>query len=718
MWKWRKNKNTSAPALSAVIALMVLVFAGQASAGANADAMLSLDLIPTGGAGNQRDDGVTTGRVSGQGTTIAIEVFATGVTTPLVGMQIVFDFDSSLLSFVKAENSAFSLSIPGRQGRGTNFASDPPVTLKASGFLARAEFTTLADVTGREFSIGIATLILAENSALSDAFMPTDRIAFNVTSTNFSLSLDADDAPGDQAVASVEVHPDSVVAIQVFGAQIQNITSIRLRFEYDATQVAYESFDSGGSVLPNAQGLSERGSNPTFVEIGIVSLGGRATVNSGLVGAFRFRTTAAFSGSTIRLTRADLYYAGVKTQTETLDERVALLVPAAPSPDFNGDGEVGFPDFLLFAGQFGARRGDGTYEAKYDLDGDGAVGFPDFLIFSRSFGTSPGSGGGGGDSGRPDLIVESPSVSNRTLAPGQSFALRATVRNAGTGSSAVTTMRYYRSSDATIATGDTPVGSDRIARLSASGTRDISINLTAPLRADTYYYGACVVRVSGERETDNNCSDGVRVTVQSSAGATPPPPNNARYWRDRSDSEYQIAWSPSPGATFYRVYFDSAFFFSVSCPGGCELIATVTDSSARHNSGASRIGYWVRACNGAGCSNYVHAERVSASSSGSGGGSDTYTPISGLRVSNGRIQLASFSVENCIPLAGIGGYEVHTSKWQRKSGTSWVDIPGTARTGEVCAYSTTTPGEYRLVGDVSINGVRGRHRSENTFTVN
>ena len=117
---------------------------------------------------------------------------------------------------------------------------------------------------------------------------------------------------GDQAVASVEVHPDSVVAIQVFGAQIQNITGITLRFEYDATQVAYERFDSGGGVLPNVQSFEDRGSNPTFVEIGIGSLGGRATVNSGLVGAFRFRTTAAFSGSTIRLTRADLYYAGVK----------------------------------------------------------------------------------------------------------------------------------------------------------------------------------------------------------------------------------------------------------------------------------------------------------------------------------------------------------------------------------------------------------------------
>ena len=56
------------------------------------------------------------------------------------------------------------------------------------------------------------------------------------------------------------------------------------------------------------------------------------------------------------------------------------------SPDFDGDGMVGFSDFLAFVGLFGSRQGDGRYEAKYDLDSDGAIGFSDFLIFSASFG--------------------------------------------------------------------------------------------------------------------------------------------------------------------------------------------------------------------------------------------------------------------------------------------------------------------------------------------
>ena len=57
---------------------------------------------------------------------------------------------------------------------------------------------------------------------------------------------------------------------------------------------------------------------------------------------------------------------------------------------------VGFSDFLLFVSQFGARQGDGRYEARFDLDSDGAIGFGDFLIFSGDFGkevSTPNSGG-------------------------------------------------------------------------------------------------------------------------------------------------------------------------------------------------------------------------------------------------------------------------------------------------------------------------------------
>ena len=113
----------------------------------------------------------------------------------------------------------------------------------------------------------------------------------------------------------------------------------------------------------------------------------------------------------------------------------------------------------------------------------------------------------------PDLVVESPSVSDSSLNTGQSFTFEATVRNQGGGRSAVTTLRYYRSSDMTISMSDTGVGTDAVGGLSASDTSAESIVLTAPSSAGTYYYGACVDTVAGESDTGNNCSAAVRVTV-------------------------------------------------------------------------------------------------------------------------------------------------------------------------------------------------------------
>ena len=58
-----------------------------------------------------------------------------------------------------------------------------------------------------------------------------------------------------------------------------------------------------------------------------------------------------------------------------------------PLPDFDGDGTVGFGDFVKFAAKFGLSRDDEGYDRQYDLDGDGIIGFSDFLIFASSFGS-------------------------------------------------------------------------------------------------------------------------------------------------------------------------------------------------------------------------------------------------------------------------------------------------------------------------------------------
>ena len=117
--------------------------------------------------------------------------------------------------------------------------------------------------------------------------------------------------------------------------------------------------------------------------------------------------------------------------------------------------------------------------------------------------------GGGPGAARPDLVVEDPAVSNHRTDAEPSFS--ATVRNAGRGNAAATTLRVYRSDDETITTDDEQVANATVAELAASESRVRSVMV--PSSPGTYYYGACVEPVARESDTANNCSAAVRVTV-------------------------------------------------------------------------------------------------------------------------------------------------------------------------------------------------------------
>ena len=114
----------------------------------------------------------------------------------------------------------------------------------------------------------------------------------------------------------------------------------------------------------------------------------------------------------------------------------------------------------------------------------------------------------------PDLTAGSMSVDDSSPEEGGSITLSGTVTNSGDAVSAATTLRYYRSSDATISSSDAVVGTDDVDALAAGGTSAQSVDLTAPPSAGSYYYGACVDAVASESNTSNNCSASVRVDVR------------------------------------------------------------------------------------------------------------------------------------------------------------------------------------------------------------
>ena len=116
-----------------------------------------------------------------------------------------------------------------------------------------------------------------------------------------------------------------------------------------------------------------------------------------------------------------------------------------------------------------------------------------------------------------DLVVLTPSANPDALGPGETFTLSALVHNQGAGgASSSTTLRYYRSSDATIGTGDTQIGTDAVAQLGPSRSSAESLPVTAPSGPGTYYYGACADAVGNESDTGNNCSGAVEVRVAQS----------------------------------------------------------------------------------------------------------------------------------------------------------------------------------------------------------
>ena len=121
------------------------------------------------------------------------------------------------------------------------------------------------------------------------------------------------------------------------------------------------------------------------------------------------------------------------------------------------------------------------------------------------------------------------SVSDNTPTPGQVFALKARVQNQGTDALQNLVLSYYRSEDATISTKDMLLGTDEVGSLAASSTsREELISLTASSASGIYYYGACVTSVSGENNTTNRCSAGVRVVVASKDDLVSIPDANLR----------------------------------------------------------------------------------------------------------------------------------------------------------------------------------------------
>jgi hypothetical protein len=106
------------------------------------------------------------------------------------------------------------------------------------------------------------------------------------------------------------------------------------------------------------------------------------TVLDGFQGESRVSLESALLGTALKI---DSVQVGTQSSVVILGGEITTVV--LDKPDFDGDGAVGFTDFIIFATGFGAASGDQSYNPLLDLDSNGDVGFSDFLVFALSFGT-------------------------------------------------------------------------------------------------------------------------------------------------------------------------------------------------------------------------------------------------------------------------------------------------------------------------------------------
>ena len=102
---------------------------------------------------------------------------------------------------------------------------------------------------------------------------------------------------------------------------------------------------------------------------------------------------------------------------------------------------------------------------------------------------------------------------------------------------------------------------------------------------------------------------------------------------------------------------------------------------------------------------------VTAVANGMGTVTASTGPLSGIGVGDNKILIPNFTLlggctapfVNALHTTGAI-FTILSSKWQTWSDATaeWSDIEGTENTfGQMCAYGTRTPGEYRLAMDVS-----------------
>ena len=245
-------------------------------------------------------------------------------------------------------------------------------------------YLTLRFEPNRAGDLSARVTIYSNDSRTPEVSFAVAGKGFRSQTTSFNLSLVVN-APKDQGVYSTP--SDGVIAIEIHGQKVKDAIGFRALFDFDAPSLVYAGFDIGNGI-PNGHSPGPYyPPDSSSVEVMAASFGGKIAEPSAKLGTVRFGVSDTFQTGQIGLRYARIRRSG---KFEVFADPVVFKFSkqGGRTPDFDGDGTVGFGDFLQFAQQFGLSQGDVGYGARYDLDGNGTIGFGDFLIFANAFGAA------------------------------------------------------------------------------------------------------------------------------------------------------------------------------------------------------------------------------------------------------------------------------------------------------------------------------------------
>ncbi len=260
-------------------------------------------------------------------------------------------------TFTAGQNLAFTWHASRLVGFDGTLAPDRTVMFMGTYHVTQADIDRgEIENTATASGVGVDATVTA-----SDTFTWSIAQVAEISVENLTNGMSTDDLSG------VEISAGSMVTWTYEVANTGNMTFSDVVVEHDGEMTP--TLDSTSDV--NDDGLLSPGETWEFAATGMAAVGQHTNR-----GTARASTQGGMSTEAFDLTR----YVGV-----VVDD----LPECSPKlGDIDGDGSIGFQDFLRLSSQFGSVPGEDEV-LESDLTCDGIVDFADFLVLSENFGQPP-----------------------------------------------------------------------------------------------------------------------------------------------------------------------------------------------------------------------------------------------------------------------------------------------------------------------------------------